>query len=257
VKQAEKMLSLESYLSIVTLPNPESSDPLDVIPKPAFNGSLWSLGSRVATREFMEFFSMFLQTATYLYDESEYLSHTTAVQYFRNLKNAIHKKHPSVKEFDVTNADNIKYFSKVEKDLEIAVQRNASDDNRIASESDRLGAISSHYHSLGTPEAMMMILYTLLTKTGRRVLKPSGIYNIVYGPRGVAIGKPGFIKINVTSAHSKDDLIQQITTKVLKYAASLDIDSLINSIKKCSIIPTIIFDVERGGEKDHDRVIDA
>jgi predicted AAA+ superfamily ATPase len=98
------------------------------------------------------------------------------------------------------------------------------------------------------------------------VSEPSGIYNIVYGPRGVgksellehvAIGKPGFIKINVTSAHSKNDLIQQITTEVLNHPAGLDIKSLIISIEKCDIIPTIIFDVERGGEKDHDRVIDA
>ena len=93
-----------------------------------------------------------------------------------------------------------------------------------------------------------------------------GIYYIIYGPRGVgksevvdhvAIGEPAFIKISVTSADSKNDLIQQITTELLNYPAGLNIDSFLIAIKKCSIIPTIIFDVEDSSVKDHDRVIDA
>lgn len=95
-------------------------------------------------------------------------------------------------------------------------------------------------------------------------------YTIVYGPKGIgktelvdhaAIGKKGVVKVLVSSANTRDDVIQSITKKLFGGAthSDLDIDVFKQAIKKCGVIPTIIFEVERSvsptGSRDH--VVDA
>ena len=94
-------------------------------------------------------------------------------------------------------------------------------------------------------------------------------YTIVYGPKGIgktelvdhtAIGKKGVVKMRISSTNSKDEVIQSLTKKLLGESNSnFDVDLFIEAIKKCGIIPTIIFDVERSlsplGTRDH--VVDA
>jgi hypothetical protein len=89
---------------------------------------------------------------------------------------------------------------------------------------------------------------------------PYGGYWVVYGPKGVgkseavdhtAINQPGVVKLLVTSANSKDDIIRDLTEKLLGTAsAGLNVEKLISAIEKCKVVPTIIFDVERGGSPD-------
>jgi hypothetical protein len=61
----------------------------------------------------------------------------------------------------------------------------------------------------------------------------------------------GVVKLLVTSANSKDDIIRALTRKLLGTASvDLDIEMLISAIRKSRVVPTIIFDVERGGSPD-------
>ena len=94
-------------------------------------------------------------------------------------------------------------------------------------------------------------------------------YTIVYGPKGIgktelvdhtAIGMKGVVKMRISSTNSKDEVIQSLTKKLLGESNSnFDVDLFIEAIKKCGIIPTIIFDVECSlsplGTRDH--VVDA
>jgi hypothetical protein len=96
----------------------------------------------------------------------------------------------------------------------------------------------------------------------KRVLNaaPIGGYWVVYGPKGVgkseavdhtAINQRGVVKLLVTSANSKDDIIRDLTEKLLGTAsADFDVEMLISAIEKSKVVPTIIFDVERGGSPD-------
>ncbi len=89
---------------------------------------------------------------------------------------------------------------------------------------------------------------------------PYGGYWVVYGPKGVgkseavdhtAINQRGVVKLLVTSANSKDDIIRSLTRKLLGTAsADFDVEMLISAIEKCKVVPTIIFDVELGGAPD-------
>ena len=84
-------------------------------------------------------------------------------------------------------------------------------------------------------------------------------YTIVYGPKGIgktelvdhtAIGRKGVVKVKVSSANKKEEVVQSITKKLIGDTNIHDwnIESLIEAVKKCAIIPTIIFDIERGDD---------
>ena len=98
-------------------------------------------------------------------------------------------------------------------------------------------------------------------------ITPSGIYWIVYGAKGVgksesidhtAIEKEGVIKIIVTSANSRDDIVSALTKKVLGFnTTGLTPELLSETTRKCSVIPTIIFDIELGGSLDQTSGIQA
>ena len=96
---------------------------------------------------------------------------------------------------------------------------------------------------------------------------PNGIYRIVYGPKGVgktelvdhtALGIGAVIKLIITSAKSKDDIVAALSREVLGTdRAGITTKFLVEAIKSCEIIPTIIFDVERGGSLDQTMGIQA
>lgn len=84
----------------------------------------------------------------------------------------------------------------------------------------------------------------------------NGRYTIVYGPKGIGktelidhmtIGKKGVVKVKVSSANTKNGIIQSMTKKlvVVIIPSELDVDLFITAAKKSGIIPTIIFDIER------------
>ena len=87
-------------------------------------------------------------------------------------------------------------------------------------------------------------------------------YCVVYGAKGVgksevvdhsAIGKRAVLKVPVTTIGTRDDLVALIMSKLTGKKISLDIDKLIEVLKKCKVggfIPTIIFDVERGSSSE-------
>ena len=76
---------------------------------------------------------------------------------------------------------------------------------------------------------------------------------MVYGDKGVgksdlvdhmAMGRKGVIKISVSSVKSVNDWIVVIAEDVLGYPVQLGIYDLIEAMRKCKVIPTIIFDVD-------------
>jgi len=93
-----------------------------------------------------------------------------------------------------------------------------------------------------------------------------GSYTIVYGPKGigktelvdhVASGKKGVIKVTVSSANTKEGIIQTTSKKLLGIPTThseFDTDIFVSAVKKSGIIPTIIFEVERAVSHDDDVV---
>ena len=89
---------------------------------------------------------------------------------------------------------------------------------------------------------------------------PLGCYWVIYGPKGVgktelidhvSIGNKGVVKVFVTSADSKDDIMSALSKKLLGTdSVRVDIPSFISAVEKSGFYPTIIFDVERGGSND-------
>ena len=89
---------------------------------------------------------------------------------------------------------------------------------------------------------------------------PSDKYYIVYGAKGAGKShaidhtfkeNKGVVKIMVTTAHNKDDIISEISKELLSDEnKKLNSKSLISAVKKSRVAPTIIFDVERGGSND-------
>ncbi len=87
-------------------------------------------------------------------------------------------------------------------------------------------------------------------------------YTIVYGPNGIgktelvdhtAIGLKGVVKILVSSATTREEIIQSLSVQLLRQGVpNLPIYALIQAVKNCGIIPTIIFDVERVISKNID-----
>jgi 5-bromo-4-chloroindolyl phosphate hydrolysis protein len=85
-------------------------------------------------------------------------------------------------------------------------------------------------------------------------------YYIVYGPKGagkseivhhVALEKEAVIKVDVTSAQTKEDIIKILCRKLVgSDMTAVDLDDLVKAIKISKRMPTIIFDVERGGSVD-------
>jgi hypothetical protein len=81
-------------------------------------------------------------------------------------------------------------------------------------------------------------------------------YYIVYGPKGagkseivhhVALEKEAVIKVDVTSAQTKEDIIKILCRKLVgSDMTAVDLDDLVKAIKISKRMPTIIFDVERG-----------
>lgn len=79
-------------------------------------------------------------------------------------------------------------------------------------------------------------------------------YTIVYGPKGAgkselvkysAIGLQGVIKLTVTSAHTKDEVVSALLKQLMGVnTEKIDAAQLLGAIKKCPHKPTIIFDVE-------------
>jgi len=92
-------------------------------------------------------------------------------------------------------------------------------------------------------------------------------YCVVYGAKGVgksevvdhtAIGKRAVVKVPVTTIGTRDDLVALIMSKLTGKKISLDIDKLIDVLKKCKtdgFVPTIIFDVERAYSPDRPLVL--
>jgi hypothetical protein len=85
----------------------------------------------------------------------------------------------------------------------------------------------------------------------------SGLYYIVYGAKGVGksevvdhcgVNRSGVIKLMVTSANSKDDIVSLLSKKLLGINdLQLDLDMLQIALMKSNVTATVIFDVERGG----------
>ena len=90
-------------------------------------------------------------------------------------------------------------------------------------------------------------------------------YCVVYGAKGVgksevvdhtAIGRRSVVKVPVTTIGTREELVALIMSKLTGKKISLDIDKLIEILKKCKtdgFIPTIIFDVERASSSSHER----
>lgn len=154
--------------------------------------------------------------------------------------------------FTVLTASAICY--RIIKEAGIDVKERVS---RAISESKITETISKNYVRREELEVLMEKAFSA---------KPYGLYNIVYGPKGVgkselvdhvAMGKPAVIKVSITSYMSQDDLIEQITTKLLNRPEILDIETLIYAIEKCTFIPTFIFDIERDSQIDPRRSLEA
>jgi len=89
---------------------------------------------------------------------------------------------------------------------------------------------------------------------------PSDQYFIVYGAKGAGKShaidhffscREAVIKLMVTTANTKDDVISVISNELLgTESVKLNPNSLIAAVKRSKITPTIIFDVERGGSPD-------
>ena len=92
----------------------------------------------------------------------------------------------------------------------------------------------------------------------------AGSYTIVYGPSGIgktelvdhtAIGKKGVVKVTLSTTSTNANVVQSLTNELLGETRSynadfIDIDLYIETIRKCGIIPTIIFDVDCSGSND-------
>jgi hypothetical protein len=106
------------------------------------------------------------------------------------------------------------------------------------------------------PEIEEVVEEAISTKTPKH-------YYIMYGAKGVgkstlvekvAEGKQAVIKIKITSVDKIDRITALIMKKVTGLSQSLDQDTLVDALGKFSkssgVVPTIIFDVERGSESD-------
>jgi hypothetical protein len=92
------------------------------------------------------------------------------------------------------------------------------------------------------------------------------IYTVVYGPKGAgksalvegyASKRRGVVKVVVTLAQSRGDVIDTINEAILgarkvKADSKLSEVTLLSAIKSCNPRPTIIFDVESGGSPDQE-----
>jgi hypothetical protein len=92
------------------------------------------------------------------------------------------------------------------------------------------------------------------------------IYTVVYGPKGAgksalvegyASKRRGVVKVVVTLAQSRGDVIDTINEAILgarkvKADSKLSEVAFLNAIKSCNPRPIIIFDVERGGSPDQE-----
>jgi energy-coupling factor transporter ATP-binding protein EcfA2 len=92
------------------------------------------------------------------------------------------------------------------------------------------------------------------------------IYTVVYGPKGAgkstlvegcASKRSGVVKVAVTQAQSRGDVIDTINEAILgarkvKADSKLSEVAFLNAIKSCNPRPIIIFDVERGGSPDQE-----
>jgi hypothetical protein len=99
---------------------------------------------------------------------------------------------------------------------------------------------------------------------------PMGVYFVVYGNKGVgkselitraAIGRKGVVKIGITSAHSKDEIVRELLESLhfldTKLKASQLVEQMREVKEKHGIFPTIIFDVERASITGEDLGIQA
>ena len=92
------------------------------------------------------------------------------------------------------------------------------------------------------------------------ITPPTDGYWIVYGAKGAGkshavdhtfAGKDAVIKIMVTTAHNKDDIISSLLKKLVGDSTTkLEPEALISAVNRSKFTPTIIFDVERGGSSD-------
>lgn len=92
-------------------------------------------------------------------------------------------------------------------------------------------------------------------------------YYVVYGPKGMgkseivhqlAMDRAGFIKLDIHSAHSREDIIHELSKKLLgEHSTNVDMDTILEAIGKCKIMPTIILDVEHSGVMDQKPMLDA
>ncbi len=86
--------------------------------------------------------------------------------------------------------------------------------------------------------------------------KGQGWYFLVYGAKGAgkselvercATGKSGVVKLTVTTASTKADVISELLAKIVGVKdLAADMDLLVAAIQKCDHTPTIIMEVERG-----------
>ena len=85
-------------------------------------------------------------------------------------------------------------------------------------------------------------------------------YTVVYGPKGTgktevvehcAEGLSGVVKLIVTSANTKDDLVSDILEQLADIEESnLKVQQLLRAVQRCEYKPTIIFDVEMGHSEE-------
>ena len=85
-------------------------------------------------------------------------------------------------------------------------------------------------------------------------------YTVVYGPKGTgktevvehcAEGLSGVVKLTVTSANTKDDLVSEILEQLADIEKSnFKVQQLLRAVQRCEYKPTIIFDVEETGHSE-------
>jgi hypothetical protein len=91
---------------------------------------------------------------------------------------------------------------------------------------------------------------------------------VIYGAKGAGksmmvenmfSNQRGIVKHTVTS-NKKDEIVTMLFSKVLRIQVNevlLDLDKMVESLRKCKVVPTFIFDVELGGSPDQAQGIQA
>jgi hypothetical protein len=135
---------------------------------------------------------------------------------------------------------------------------------------DNFVAAMENFISVPSPTSSF-VKRPLLENLVNRILKatPDGTYTVVYGAKGVGksmlldnmvSGQRGVVKLIVTSVKNKDEIVALLLLELLGENASqgwFTASKMVDAVRKCKVVPTFIFDVERGGSPDQVQGIQA